>query len=132
MLIFVMTLLLCGCIDMQTTKYSIGKNLTAGTANTLFTVPTGYRAIVTMLFIANAGGSTAGVSAAWVNGTTITFQGNKSVGSGDNLQFGGPFGHFLAMGEGDSITVTPDAGSTFTVIASFEIERHNPSSIDFS
>ena len=43
-------------------EYSIGKNLTAGTANTLFTVPTGYHAKVTMLLIANVGGSSKTVS----------------------------------------------------------------------
>lgn len=118
-------------MNTQVTKYSVGKNLTAGSANTLFTVPVGYRAIVTLLFIANAGGSTSGVSSSWVNGTTITFQGNKSVGAGDNLQFGGD-GKWIALREGDSITVTPDAGSTFTALISFELERHNPAAVSFT
>lgn len=118
-------------MNTQVTKYSVGKNLTAGVANTLFTVPLGYRAIVTLLFIANAGNSTEGVEASWVNGTTITFQGNKSVSAGEALEFGGD-GKWLAMREGDSIVVTPDAGSTFTTIVSFELERHNPSAVSFT
>ena len=98
--------------------YSIGKNLTAGTSNTLFTVPTGYEARVTMLFIANGTGSTAGYSAAWHDGEVITFQSNKSLGDGNYDQFGGE-GAFLTMTEGDYLTVTPDAGSAFTAIVSF-------------
>lgn len=128
MLTFVRTLQSSGCTNM---KYSIGKNLTAGVANTLFTVPQGYSAVVSMLSIANAGGSTASVSAAWHDGATITFQGSKSVGAGEQLQFGGEFGFFLVMTQGDYLTVTPASGSTFTTIVSFELERHNPGSVTF-
>lgn len=119
-------------INTTATKYSVGKNLTAGSANTLFTVPMGYRAIVSYLFIANAASSgSAEVSASWVNGTTVVFQSAKSVGHGDALQFGGD-GKWMALREGDSITVTPAAGSTFTAIISFELERHNPAAVSFT
>jgi len=117
---------------INTTKYSVGKNLTAGSANTLFTVPMGYRAIVSYLLIANAATSgSADVSASWVNGTTIVFQSAKSVSHGDSLQFGGD-GKWLAMREGDSISITPAAGSTFTALISFELERHNPAAVSFA
>jgi hypothetical protein len=128
MLTFVRTLQSSGCTNM---KYSVGKNLTAGEANTLFTVPTGYSAVITYLIISNAGGSTASVSAAWHDGETVTFQGAKSVGSGESLQFGGGFGNFLVMTQGDYLTVTPAAGSTFTAIVSFDLERHNPGAVTF-
>jgi hypothetical protein len=112
-------------------KYSVGKNLTDGEANTLFTVPTGYSAAVSMLFLANAGGSTKSISATWHNGVTIEFQGDKSVSAGEQLQFGGEFGYFLIMKEGDYISVTPEADSTFTAIVSFDLERQAPSSVVF-
>lgn len=119
-------------MNTTVTKYSVGKNLTANVANTLFTVPMGYRAIVTYLFIANAAASGSfEVSAAWVNGTTIVFQSAKAVSHGDAIQFGGD-GKWLAMREGDSITVTPEAGSTFTALISFELERHNPAAVSFT
>ena len=113
--------------------YSIGKNLTAGVANTLFVVPEGYHAKVTMLFLANAGGSTAGVQAAWeeTNGT-IPFQGDTSVGAGTSLKFGGEYGHFLVLKDGEYITVTPAAGSTFTALVSFELYPHPVSNFDLS
>ena len=45
--------------------YSIGKNLTAGVSNTIFTVPTGYEARVGMVFITNNTGSTKAITATW-------------------------------------------------------------------
>jgi hypothetical protein len=111
--------------------YSVGKNLTAGTSNTLFTVPTGYEARVTMLFIANVTGSTAGYSAAWHDGSIITFQSNKSLGDGDYDQFGGE-GIFLVMSEGDYLTITPNAGSIFTAIVSFFLLKFDGKKFDLT
>lgn len=111
--------------------YSVGKNLTAGVSNTLFTVPTGYEARVTMLFVANGTGSTAGYSAAWHDGSVITFQANKSLGDGNYDQFGGE-GAFLVMNEGDYLTVTPDAGSTFTAIVSFFLLKSDGRKFDLT
>jgi len=119
-------------INPDATKHSVGKALTAGTSNTLFTVPNGYHAYVTMVFIANAGGSTAAVSAAWHDGATITFQGDKSVSAGEAIQFGGDGeGLGLVMKSGDYMTVTPAAGSTFTAIATFELFPHEASDVSF-
>ena len=113
--------------------YSIGKNLTAGVANSLFVVPEGYHAKVSMLFIANAGGSTSGVQAAWEEtDATIPFQGNASVNAVTSLQFGGEYGYFLILKDGEYITVTPDAGSTFTALVSFELYPHPASNFDLS
>ena len=111
--------------------YSVGKNLTAGTSNTLFTVPTGYEARVTMLFISNGTGSTAGYEAAWHDGSVITFQANKSLNDGEYDQFGGE-GAFLIMTEGDYLTVTPDAGSTFTAIVSFLLVKNDGAKFDLT
>ena len=113
-------------------KQSLGKNLTAGVANTLFTVPEGYHCIVSYLFIANSGGSTASVSAAWHDGSTIAFQGSKSVNAGDALTFGGPEGAVLVMTDGDYLTVTPAAGSTFTSIVTFDLIPHQASNFDLT
>jgi hypothetical protein len=118
-------------MNTQVTKYSVGKNLTAGVPNTLFVVPTGYRAVVHLLFIANAGTSGSdSVSASWINGSTIVFQSSKSLQHGNAIEFGGN-GKWLAMDQGDSIVITPAAG-TFTAIVSFELERHNPSAVSFA
>lgn len=104
-------------------KVSRGKNLTAGVDNTLFTVPSGYNAAVSMVFIANVGGSTASYSAAWHDGAVIPFQGNKSLGAGSYDQFGGD-GLELIMSEGDSLVVTPAAGSTFSTLVTMDLYPH--------
>lgn len=107
-------------------KYSKGAELTAGAANTVFTVPTGYDAVVTMLFIANVGGSSKTVSATWHNGADVTFLSGKSISSGEFLQFGGETGYFLVLKEGDYITVDPEAASTFSSIISFDLNPAAP------
>ena len=50
------------------TFYTIGNNPTAGTTTTIMTVPTGYEARVTNVFVTNNTGSTKNFSAAWVSG----------------------------------------------------------------
>lgn len=105
-------------------ELTVGKNLTAGTANTVYTVPKGCKAIATLLFIANGGGSTASVTAGWHDvsqAATITIAGSKSVGAGDVLQFSDGR---MVMDEYDYVTVTPAAGSTFSVILTVEIHQN--------
>lgn len=107
-------------------KFSKGANLTAGASNTILTVPNGYDCVVTMLFIANVGGSTHSVGATWHDGVDVTFLAGKNVSAGDYIQFGGPEGAFLVMKEGDYITITPEAGSTFSSIISFDMYTAAP------
>ena len=108
------------------TYYSKGLELTAGVSNTVLEVPAGYDAKVTMLFISNTGGSTHSVAATWNDGVSINFLSGKSVAAGDFIQFGGEPGLYLIMKEGDTLTVTPDAASSFSVIVSFELYPKAP------
>ena len=113
--------------------YSIGKNLTAGVSNTLFTVPTGYEARVGMVFITNNGGNTKAISAAWHNnGNTIQFAAAKSLTSKEALKFGGGYSDFMLMEEGDYMTITPEADSTFTVIVSFMLVKSDGTKFDLT
>ena len=105
-------------------ELTVGKNLTAGSANTVYTVPKGCKAIATLLFIANGGGSTASVSAGWHDisyGSTVIIAGSKSLGAGDYIQFSNGR---MVMDEGDYLTVTPAAGSTMSVIFTVEIHQN--------
>ena len=71
-------------------KFSHGDALTAGSANTILDVPSGYDAIVTYLFISNTTGSSKSIDARWVhNSVNIDFLSGKNVGAGDFLEFGG-------------------------------------------
>lgn len=108
-------------------KFSHGDALTAGSANHILTVPSGYDAVVTYLFISNTTGSSKSLSAKWVHsGVDIDFLASKNVGAGDFLEFGGQYGEFLVAKEGDTLTLTPEAGSTFVSIISFELVTATP------
>tara|TARA_R110000822_G_scaffold200107_4_gene337740 strand:- start:1248 stop:1589 length:342 start_codon:yes stop_codon:yes gene_type:complete len=108
------------------TKHSTGFNLTGGVANTILTVPTGYDAEITFLFIVNAGNSTKTVTATWHNNVNVIFLSGKSVTASDHVEFGGPFGAFLILREGDYMTVEPEAGSTFSAIISYNLYPSAP------
>ena len=105
-------------------ELTVGLNLTAGTANTVYTVPKGCKAIATLLFIANGGGTTKGVTAGWHDvsyGSTITIAGSSSLNAGSYIQFSNGR---MVMDEGDYLTVTPEAGSTMSVIFTVEIHQN--------
>ena len=97
------------------------KNLTAGASNTVYTVPKGCKAIATLLFLANSGGTTKSISAAVHDiskATTVPIVGAKSLGAGDALQFNQGR---MVMDEGDYVTATPEAGATMSCILTVEI-----------
>ena len=108
-------------------KQSVGVNLDASGGaivdQEVFRVPTGYKAIVSMFFMSNTGGSTTTVGAKWHDGATIPFLGAKSLGSGDYVIFGGGEGLYMAMGEDDYITVSVANGGTCGLILSYTLER---------
>ena len=115
------------------TFYTIGANPTAGSSNTIMTVPTGYEARVTNVFVTNNTGSTKEFTAAWVSGSnTYNFASAKSLNSKDFIEYGGEFGQFLIMDEGDTMTVTPESGSTFVVIVSFILLKHDGAKFDLT
>jgi hypothetical protein len=115
------------------TFYTIGNNPTAGSSNTIMTVPTGYEARVTKVFVTNNTGSTKTFSAAWVHGSdTYNFASSKSLNSKDFIEYFGEFGQFLIMDEGDTLTVTPEAASTFVVLVSFILLKHDGTKFDLT
>ena len=103
---------------------SVGKSLTANTATTLYTVPTGYYASCVHLHVANSTSSNKHISISWYDTsaslsipiafeTTIT-----SKTSFDAITSS----QYFVMEEGDYITATSEAGSTMSIIATFEVE----------
>ena len=103
---------------------SVGANLTANTATTLFTVPTGYYARCVLLHASNNGSSNKHISFTWydsseslsiliTNEYTLT---SKSTYAEIDVN------QYIVMEEGDYLTATSESGSTISVIATFEIE----------
>lgn len=101
---------------------SLGKSLTAGVANTVYTCPPNYIAKMTLLFVSNHGG----------NNKTVTIQWNDSSASQSYYIVGGYVlsaygylkldGSYLVLNPGDTVIVTPEAGANTD--ATVTVEEH--------
>lgn len=99
---------------------SVGTNLTAGTANTIYTCPDNYTAKMELLFVANAGSGNKTVTVKWHDyseGTDYYIVGGYVVSSYNYLKLDGSY---LALNAGDYLVVTPEAGSTMDATVSVE------------
>jgi hypothetical protein len=102
---------------------SVGKNLTAATKTTLFTVPTRQVAKWTLMWAVNNTASAKNFSAWWYDKSTDT---EVSVivayplAAKTFLKFDG--GAYVALEEGDEIRVEVEAGATASVLCTFELE----------
>jgi hypothetical protein len=105
-------------------ELTVGKNLTAGSSNTVYTVPKGCKAIATLLMLSNAGGNSKSVTAVWYNhstNTSVTILGGHSISAGSYVML--DQGR-MVMDEYDELRVTPEAASTFSVIFTVEIHQN--------
>ena len=102
---------------------SVGRVLTAATATTLYTVPTGYYARCTGLHAANSTATNKFISLSWYDLSAtatipITFE-NAVVAKSflDPITVNTSF----VMEEGDYIIATSETASTMSIIATFEV-----------
>lgn len=107
-------------------KHSVGKTITTtGSDVNVFTVPNGYVAEVSTLFISNTSGSTASVSVFWQHGHDATHKiyiiNGKSLNSKDYLQFSDG----LVMKSGDSMNIQTNT-SGISIIATFDLRKELP------
>ena len=105
---------------------SIGKNLTAGVQTVVYTVPRGYTAVWDLLYLHNAGGNTKHISVDWYDSsatTSVSILEEYSFAAKLYFQFSGN-GSGIVLEEGDQIHITPEAGSTFSVICTLKLERN--------
>ena len=102
---------------------SVGINPTANTLTTAFTVPTGYYAKFTVMYIHNTGGSTKHITVQWYDAsaaTTLDILTAYNLTSKEYLEFNGVA--YIVLEEGDRLQITTEASSSFSFIATFEIE----------
>ena len=102
---------------------SISKNLTANTATTLYTVPTGYYAKCVLIHACNTSPSKH-ISFSWydASASTSTLIVSEQVLSARTTLTLISDTQYFVMEEGDYLTATSEAGSTMSVLATFEIE----------
>lgn len=106
-------------------KHSIGKTIPAATDTTLFVVPPGYVAHVSLVFISNTSGSTGSVTFHWEHGHDASHKiyilNSKTISSKDYLQFSEGL---LIMKEGDSLIFNPT--NEMNVIVTFDLLQRQP------
>ena len=102
---------------------SIGKNLTADTLTTIYTVPTGYIAKWNLMYVFNNTGSTKTCAAYWtdVSQPVNIYVLNGAIASGSYVRLDG--GAYVVLEEGDTIKMQSEAGSSFSTICTFELEK---------
>ena len=102
---------------------SVGINPTAATLTTVYTVPTGYYAKFTVMYIHNTGGNTKHITVQWYDSstaTTLDILTSYDFTSKQYLQFDG--NAYIVLEEGDRIQITTQAASSFSFIATFEVQ----------
>ena len=100
---------------------SVGINPTANTLTTVYTVPTGYYAKFTVMYVHNTGGSTKHITVQWYDSsaaTTLDILTSYNLTSKTYLQFDGAA--YIVLEEGDKIQITTQSASSFSFIATFE------------
>jgi len=99
---------------------SVGKSLTAGAANTIYTCPENFIAKMTLLFISNHGGGNKTVTLQWRDDSasaTYYIVGGYVVSAYGFLKLDGSY---LVLNPGDTLIVTPEAGSTIDAVVTVE------------
>ena len=102
---------------------SVGVSPVANTLTTVYTVPTGYYAKFTVMYIHNTGGSTKHITVQWYDAstaTTLDILTAYDFTSKSYLQFDG--NAYIVLEEGDKLQITTQASSTFSFIATFEVQ----------
>ena len=99
---------------------SVGKNLTAGSANTVYTCPANFTARVELLFVCNNTGGNKTVQINWhdeSSGLNYAIVAGYVISAYNFLKFDQAY---LVLNANDYIIITPEAGSTMDATVSVE------------
>lgn len=94
---------------------------TAAVNTTMYTVPTGYYALIKLIYAHNAGGGTKHFTAQWYDASTATvfdILTQYPLNAKEYLQFNG--NAYIVLEEGDQFRVLTETGSTYTIILTVE------------
>lgn len=104
-------------------EISVGKNLTADTKTTLYTVPKQHTARFYTMYAHNSGGNTKHFSVWWYDSsanTEVIILLEYNLASKTYLHLNGS--SYIFFEEGDELRVKSEAGSSVSVIVTFEQE----------
>ena len=100
---------------------SVGLNLVANTATTVYTVPSGYYAKWNLMYLFNNSGSTKSITAYWHDSSASAniYVNNGTIAAGSYVRQDG--GAYVVMEEGDTVVMQSETGSSFSTICTFEL-----------
>jgi type III secretory pathway lipoprotein EscJ len=108
-------------------KHSIGIDIPANTLTEMFTVPNGYVADVSMVFVTNNGTGNKHVSVYWQHehdsNHKIYILKEATVNAKTYVQF---TNGSVVFKSGDSMKVLTEAGATVAVIVTFDLRKEPP------
>ena len=107
-------------------KVSVGKHLTAGTNQLIYTVPTGYRASWVLLYAINNTASSKALTVTWHDASDnhdIHVFNAYPLSAKAYLMFDS--GAWAMLEEGDTVHINIESGADADAICSFELERNN-------
>ena len=99
---------------------SVGINPTAGTTTTVYTVPTGYYAKFNLLYVHNTGANNKFLTVQWYDASAATSIDILTAVTYTAKQYSQFDNAYVVFEEGDQLRVTPESGSAFSIIATFE------------
>jgi hypothetical protein len=107
-------------------SHSVGKNLTANTLTTLFTVPTRNMAITHDILMTNRGAGNKHISIYWYDkstNTSIEVVHERAISAKTSAVIDSSFS--FVMDEEDELRAISETGSTMTVVASFDLDARS-------
>jgi hypothetical protein len=101
---------------------SLGKVLTAGAANTIYTCPDNFISKVVLLFVSNHGGNNKTMTVKWTDvsaGESYFIIGGFVLSANGFLKLDTSY---LVLNPGDTVSITPEAGATTD--STITVEEH--------
>jgi hypothetical protein len=99
---------------------SIGTNLTAGSANTVYECPSNWTAHMVLLFVTNHGSGNKTLTIEWYDSSTSTWYyilGGYTLNAYGYLMLADSY---LVLNAGDKMRITPEAGSSMSATVTVE------------
>ena len=109
-------------------------NLTDATETTVFTVPTGFHAIVYYVFVANHAGSTKNASLHFAESdgsNRVDIFDAENVSSGNRLTLDAGGGPMFVLHEGEVVKAQTEASADMEFVVTFDLLEMPPSLVNF-
>ena len=114
--------------------YTKHVELTDATETTMFTVPTGFHAIIYYIFVANHAGSTKDASLHFAESdgsNRVDIYDEENVSSGGKLTLGNGGGPLFVLHEGEVVKAQTEASADMEFAVTFDLLEMAPALVNF-